>query len=270
MPELPEVEVSRQGISPYLCGNNITKIVVRDARLRWPIPETIHQLEGHIIQKVTRRGKYLLFETAIGTSILHLGMSGSLRIMDIGEVVNKHDHLDIELSNGKLLRLNDPRRFGAFLWTQAPWAEHKLLAKLGPEPLSDDFDGQLLFERSRKRSLAIKNFIMNAQVVVGVGNIYANEALFRAGILPTTATNKVSKKSYLKLAKEIKIVLAEAIKQGGTTLKDFTSSNGKPGYFAQQLHVYGREGEACSACENKIEQIKIGNRATYFCSRCQK
>jgi len=270
MPELPEVEVSRQGISPYLTGSNITKIIVRDPRLRWPIPESIHQLEGQVIQKVTRRGKYLLFETAIGTSILHLGMSGSLCILNVGEAVNKHDHLDIELSNSKLLRLNDPRRFGAFLWTQEPWQQHKLLAKLGPEPLSDDFDGQLLFEHSRKRSLAIKNFIMNAQVVVGVGNIYANEALFRAGISPTISVKKVSLKRYQRLGKEIKIVLAEAIKQGGTTLKDFTSSDGKPGYFAQQLHVYGREGEACSTCESKIEQMKIGNRATYFCPTCQK
>ena len=206
----------------------------------------------------------------IGTALLHLGMSGSLRICTMGEPAGKHDHLDIELNTGKLLRLNDPRRFGAFLWTTEPWQQHKLLVKLGPEPLTDEFDGQLLFSQAKKRTLAVKNFIMNGQIVVGVGNIYANEALFNAGIAPIKAANKISLSSYQKLAEAIKAVLAKAIQQGGTTLKDFSNSDGKPGYFAQQLHVYGLGGQACCQCGSEIQQLKIGNRASYYCPHCQR
>lgn len=269
MPELPEVEVSRLGIEPHLSGQKITKITVRNAQLRWPIPKSIHQLEGQVIKRISRRGKYLLFESPIGTAILHLGMSGSLRVIAAHTEVKKHDHLDIEFENAKVLRLNDPRRFGAFLWTQEPWQAHKLLAHLGPEPLSEDFNGQLLFEASRKRRVAIKNYIMNTQTVVGVGNIYANEALFRTGILPQTPACKIDLKAYERLANEIKLVLTQAIKQGGTTLKDFSRSDGKPGYFAQELLVYGRKGKPCPKCQNKIQEEKIGQRASYFCSHCQ-
>lgn len=269
MPELPEVEVTRQGISPFMNGQAISKIIVRNSNLRWPIPVSIHELHGETIYNVARRGKYLLFETDIGTAILHLGMSGSLRILDIGTSVNKHDHLDIELGNGKLLRLNDPRRFGAFLWTKEPWQKHKLINKLGPEPFDTYFDGDYLYQLSRKRKQVIKSFIMNGHVVVGAGNIYANEALFSACINPHIPAKEISLAQYQRLAYEIKKVLTAAIKQGGTTLKDFTSSDGKPGYFAQQLNVYGLSGKLCRICGDKIQLDKIANRATYSCLQCQ-
>lgn len=270
MPELPEVEVSRQGITPFVLGESVMRVVVRNASLRWPIPAEIQELVGLTITGVRRRAKYLLLETDWGTAILHLGMSGSLRVLPHGAQAGKHDHVDIELSNGKLLRLNDPRRFGALLWTREPVEQHRLLAKLGPEPLTDDFSGDILYQRSRGRKVAVKQFIMDNQVVVGVGNIYANESLFAAGIHPQQEVGKISRARYRKLADEIKLVLARAITQGGTTLRDFTGSDGKPGYFVQELQVYGRTEQPCVQCGTPLREIRMNGRSTVFCQRCQR
>lgn len=269
MPELPEVEVSRQGIAPWLTGVAVRRVVVRDGRLRWPVPGEIQELAGLTIRRVSRRAKYLLLETDFGTAILHLGMSGSLRVLPIGTPAEKHDHVDIELENGKLLRLNDPRRFGALLWTRDPAEAHALLAKLGPEPLTDAFNADYLQARAKRRSTAIKQFLMDNQVVVGVGNIYANEALFAAGIHPKRAASEIDRGRLEELVAEIKRVLTEAIKQGGTTLKDFTSADGKPGYFVQQLQVYGRVGEPCYVCGCEIRSLRLGQRNTFYCPECQ-
>ncbi|MBO1519889.1 bifunctional DNA-formamidopyrimidine glycosylase/DNA-(apurinic or apyrimidinic site) lyase [Oceanisphaera pacifica] len=269
MPELPEVEVSRQGISPFMVGETVMRVVVRNASLRWPVPSEIQDMVGLTITGIRRRAKYLLLETDWGTAILHLGMSGNLKVLPHGTVAGKHDHVDIELSNGKLLRLNDPRRFGCLLWTREPAEQHKLLAKLGPEPLTDAFSGDSLYERSRKRKIAVKQFIMDNHVVVGVGNIYANEALFSAGIHPQQPANDIDNARYAALASEIKTVLARAITQGGTTLKDFTGSDGKPGYFVQELQVYGKAGLPCSACGGLLQEVRMGGRSTVFCPLCQ-
>lgn len=269
MPELPEVEVSRMGIEPHIDQQNVKRVVIRNPNLRWPIPEEVKKLEGQIIRAVKRRAKYLLLECDEGTAILHLGMSGKIRVIDKSVPVIKHDHVDIEFEHGKVLRLNDPRRFGAFLW-QAPNEQHELLTKLGPEPLTDEFTEDLLFERSRGKTGPVKNFIMDNHVVVGVGNIYANESLFKSGIDPRRPAGKISKARYRVLTQHIKETLAAAIKQGGTTLKDFTQSDGKPGYFAQELLVYGRAGEPCVQCEKPLVEVKIGQRASVFCKQCQK
>ena len=268
MPELPEVEVSKLGIAPHVEGQEVTKVVVRNPNLRWPIPAEVQSLVGEPIQKVSRRAKYLLLESANGTAILHLGMSGKLRVIDASVPVEKHDHVDIEFANNKVLRLNDPRRFGAFLW-QLPNTTHELLTKLGPEPLTDDFHTDLLFEASRGKVTKVKNFIMDNHIVVGVGNIYANESLFKAGIDPRRPAGKISKKRYQLLTEKIKETLAFAIEQGGTTLKDFTQTDGNPGYFAQELLVYGRAGEKCLSCSTPLKEMKIGQRATIFCPSCQ-
>ena len=270
MPELPEVETTRKGILPYIDQQKVTSIVVRQPKLRWQVPEEIQQMQGEIIQSVTRRGKYILLETAKGTALIHLGMSGSLRVLDVGTVVEKHDHIDIAFANNKLIRLRDPRRFGAVLWTTKNPLKHKLIRSLGPEPLSDDFNVDYLFQCSRGRKVSIKQFIMNGHVVVGVGNIYACESLFKAGISPKSLAGKVSKKRYEKLVETIKNVLAAAIEQGGTTLKDFVQAEGKPGYFQQQLNVYGRAGEPCMVCDAEIKQIKQGQRSTFYCAKCQR
>lgn len=269
MPELPEVEVSRQGITPFMVGETVMRVVVRNASLRWPIPSEIQDMVGLPITGIRRRAKYLLLETDWGTAILHLGMSGNLKVLPHGSPAGKHDHVDIELGNGKLLRLNDPRRFGCLLWTREPVAQHPLLARLGPEPLTDDFDGDYLYQRSRKRKIAVKQFVMDNQVVVGVGNIYANESLFSAGIHPQRAANEIEQGQYQALAAEIKKVLARAITQGGTTLKDFTGSDGKPGYFVQELQVYGRVDQPCSGCGAMLQEIRMGGRSTVFCPLCQ-
>lgn len=269
MPELPEVEVSRQGIAPWLTGVAVTRVVVRDGRLRWPVPGEIQELTGLTIRRVSRRAKYLLLETDFGTAILHLGMSGSLRVLPIGTPAEKHDHVDIELENGKLLRLNDPRRFGALLWTRDAAETHTLLAKLGPEPLTEGFSVDYLQARAKGRTTAIKQFLMDNQVVVGVGNIYANEALFASGIHPKRAAGNISRERLATLVAEIKRVLAEAITQGGTTLKDFTSADGKPGYFVQRLQVYGRAGQPCQVCGSEIQSMRLGQRNTFFCPHCQ-
>lgn len=269
MPELPEVEVSRLGISPWLLNQTINKIIVRDKRLRWPVPDEIFLAEGKTIQGIRRRAKYLLLDVGEGEIILHLGMSGKLRVIDANHPTIKHDHIDIVLSNGKCLRFNDPRRFGACLWQQKG-EQHKLLGKLGPEPLTDDFSSERLVALSRGRKSPVKTFIMDNDVVVGVGNIYANEALFMSGIDPRRAAGRVSAKRYATLTEAIKIVLTKAIEQGGTTLKDFAQSDGNPGYFAQHLRVYGRAGKGCEVCSTEIKSVVIGQRNTFYCPTCQK
>ncbi|WP_299881167.1 bifunctional DNA-formamidopyrimidine glycosylase/DNA-(apurinic or apyrimidinic site) lyase [uncultured Cocleimonas sp.] len=270
MPELPEVETTRKGIKPYTHQQTVAKVVVRQPKLRWPVPTDIAQMEGQLIESVRRRGKYILLETSAGTAIIHLGMSGSLRIVDDGLEPEKHDHVDFIMDTGKTVRLHDPRRFGAVLWTQQNPLKHKLIRSLGPEPLSDDFNADYLYEVSRGRSMSIKQFIMNGHVVVGVGNIYACESLFMSGISPKWQAGKVSKARYQKLVEQIKIVLAKAIAQGGTTLKDFVQVEGKPGYFKQELNAYGRAGERCNNCESTIKQITQGQRSTFYCGKCQR
>ena len=271
MPELPEVETTRRGIAPHLIGQRVLRVVVRNSRLRWPIPEDLDvRLSGQRIVSVERRAKYLLIAAEVGTLISHLGMSGSLRMVEDGTPVQKHDHVDIELESGMILRYTDPRRFGAMLWSNEPPLQHKLLQKLGPEPLLDDFSVNHLYVRSRGRSMSIKPFIMDNAVVVGVGNIYASEALFAAGIDPRRAASGVSKARYAKLTAEIKRVLAMAIEQGGTTLRDFVGGDGKPGYFQQKLFVYGRAGQPCLVCGSELKDIKLGQRASVYCSRCQR
>ncbi|MEZ9761378.1 bifunctional DNA-formamidopyrimidine glycosylase/DNA-(apurinic or apyrimidinic site) lyase [Vibrio splendidus] len=269
MPELPEVEVSRMGISPHLVGEKIKTLTFRTPKLRWDIPQELKRLEGQVIRSISRRAKYLLIETDTGTAIVHLGMSGSLRVLDAGFPPAKHDHVDLKLTNGKILRYNDPRRFGAWLWS-APDEIHTVLLGSGPEPLTDDFNADYIAEKAEKRKVAVKQFIMDNKVVVGVGNIYANEALFSSRIHPLRPASKVKKEEWILLTKEIKQVLATAIKQGGTTLKDFAQADGKPGYFAQELQVYGKAGEECPNCGEKLEEQKIGQRNTFFCSQCQK
>lgn len=270
MPELPEVETTRRGIERHLLQQSVQGVILRQRSLRWPVPEELEQqLPGCTVQTVQRRGKYLLLDCGRGHVLIHLGMSGSLRVLPAETPAQKHDHLDIVLSNGQCLRYHDPRRFGCVLWTTQPVAEHPLLATLGPEPLSDEFDGAYLYQAVNGRRVPIKTLIMDSHVVVGVGNIYANESLFLSGILPNRAANRISAKSCERLVEQIKQVLAAAIEQGGTTLRDFTNSDGKPGYFAQQLHVYGRENEACPHCAAPIKRKVISQRATYYCTHCQ-
>ncbi len=270
MPELPEVETTRRGIAPYLEGQRVERVIVRERRLRWPIPEDLDvRLSGQRIVSVERRAKYLLLGAEAGTLISHLGMSGSLRLVESGTPASRHEHVDIELASGMALRYTDPRRFGAMLWSLAP-LEHELLRKLGPEPLTDAFAGQRLFELSRGRSMAVKPFIMDNAVVVGVGNIYASEALFAAGIDPRKPAGSISKARYLRLAEEIKRILAIAIERGGTTLRDFVGGDGQPGYFQQELFVYGRGGEFCKVCGSTLREIRLGQRASVYCPRCQR
>lgn len=270
MPELPEVETTCKGLAPHVCGQTVQQVIVRQAKLRWPIPARLKKaLAGNTIDTLTRRGKYLLFSTQAGTLIIHLGMSGSLRLLSARQPAEKHDHLDIVFANGQALRLRDPRRFGAVLWTSKPALTHRLLSSLGPEPLTEDFYSDYLFVRSRKRKTSIKSFIMDSKIVVGVGNIYASESLFMAGIRPTTAAGRISKTRYQLLVDAIKQVLAQAIASGGTTLRDFTNGEGKPGYFKQKLHVYGRTGEPCLNCGHPIKHIQQGQRASFYCTHCQ-
>ena len=270
MPELPEVETTLRGIAPHLEGRQIKSIIVRQPQLRWPVPETIRQAVGHYVNVVRRRAKYLLLDTGVGTIVLHLGMSGSLTLQPVDKPVHKHDHVDIVLDNGYCLRLNDPRRFGACLWQGIGEPTLAILEHLGPEPLSEAFDGRRLYKQSRGRTVAVKNFIMTNSIVVGVGNIYANEALFRSGIHPQRAAGKVSRVRYLELGRQIKQVLNEAIEKGGTTLRDFFGADGKPGYFRIQLKVYGRAGEPCEECGTVIRSVRIGQRNTFYCPQCQR
>jgi len=270
MPELPEVETTRLGIQPHIEGQGINEMIIRQPRLRWPVPtELTNILPQQTIEKVVRRGKYLLFQTKAGTLITHLGMSGSLRILTDSIAPGKHDHIDIIFANHICLRFNDPRRFGCFLWTTENPYQHDLLKNLGPEPLTNLFDGDYLFEQSRKRTTPIKHFIMDSQIVVGVGNIYANEALFYSGIHPEEKAGKINAARYYLLAENIKSILAQAIKIGGTTIRNFSGSDGKPGYFKQQLKVYGRMGLPCIICKNILLEIRLGQRSSVFCPHCQ-
>lgn len=271
MPELPEVETTRRGVEPHILKQRIRDVIVRQPQLRWPVPDDLPGvLKGSLIQSVERRAKYLLLKTPQGTLIMHLGMSGSLRIVAAGAAVETHDHIDICLSSGKALRFTDPRRFGAMLWTVQDPLQHKLLRNLGPEPLAEEFDGEHLYRLSRGRSAAVKQFIMDGHTVVGVGNIYANEALYMAGIHPKRAARRISLARYRQLAMAIKSVLGDAIAQGGTTLRDFVGGDGKPGYFKQQLNVYGRGGENCRDCGMVLHEIRLGQRSTVYCRHCQR
>ena len=271
MPELPEVETTRRGIEPHLLNRSVTALIVRQPRLRWPVPEELVELlPGQTIQAVQRRAKYLLLRLDRGTLILHLGMSGSLRTLPADLPAQKHDHLDLILQDGRCLRLRDPRRFGAVLWQPDHADDHPLLRDLGPEPLGDGFNGLRLQRIARSRRVAVKNLIMDSRVVVGIGNIYANEALFLARIHPGRDCRRISAERYGRLAATITRVLAAAIEQGGTTLRDFSQADGNPGYFALSLKVYGREGEPCPACARPIRQRRIGQRSSFFCPRCQR
>jgi len=271
VPELPEVETTRRGIEPYLKNRTVKSVTVRNPRLRWPIPKTLaKKLLGQKIFSVKRRAKYLLIKTEAGTLILHLGMSGSLRISAIGTAYRKHDHFALTLSNGKELRLHDPRRFGAVLWTKSNVYQHPLLTSLGPEPLEKDFNADHLYRSKQNRKVSIKQHIMNSKIVVGVGNIYASEALFLAGIHPKRAAKRISKVRIERLVVAIKSVLSDSIQQGGTTLRDFVRENGEPGYFSQHLNVYGKAGEPCPSCGKTIKQIVLGQRSTYYCPNCQR
>lgn len=271
MPELPEVETTRRGIEPYLLGQRIETLSVRQPRLRWPVPDHLPAtLAGREIVGLGRRGKYLLLGTETGTLIIHLGMSGSLRICDPATVPRKHDHLDLLLRDGPCLRFHDPRRFGCWLWTPDDPASHPLLAELGPEPLESGFDGGYLHDRARGRHGPVKPFVMDSHVVVGVGNIYANESLYRAGIAPGRAAGRIARHRYEALALAIRDVLTESIAQGGTTLRDFVNEVGNPGYFRQTLQVYERAGEPCRRCGAPIRLSRLGQRATYWCPRCQR
>ncbi len=289
MPELPEVETTLRGLAPHLTGQRIADVVIRHPQLRWPIPKNLPKLlRGQTILSLERRAKYLLIECGNGTLILHLGMSGSLRILPVGSALapargtpvgtpllcsdppaGKHDHFDLLLANGLLMRLRDPRRFGAVLWHEGDPAQHPLLAHLGVEPLEKEFDAAYLHRATRKRSTAIKLVIMDSHVVVGVGNIYANEALFRAGIRPQLAANKLSLARCARLVQTIRETLTEAIALGGSSLRDYVGSNGNPGYFQQHYWVYGRTGEPCRACGTPIKQIRQGQRSSFYCPCCQ-
>lgn len=270
MPELPEVETTKRGISPHIKNKTIANVVIRQAQLRWPVSaELTTVLPQQKIVDVKRRAKYLLLETQRGTVIIHLGMSGSLRIINNSEPVKKHDHIDIIFTDGTCLRYHDPRRFGAMLWTNVPIEEHKLIVKLGPEPLTDAFQLDDFYAKAKKRTLPIKSFIMDGHMVVGVGNIYASESLFLSGIHPSRACSNVSKARLNTLIQSIKTILHSSIEQGGSTLKDFVNSDGKPGYFQQTLNVYGRKGDPCTQCSSLIKQVTIGQRSTFYCPSCQ-
>lgn len=270
MPELPEVETTRAGLAPHLTGRRVVSATLRRDALRWPIASEISDLlPGQRIDAVRRRAKYLLLDTAAGSALLHLGMSGSLRVLPADTPLRPHDHVDIAIDDGRVLRMHDPRRFGCLLW-QAPGAVHPLLAALGPEPLSQAFTGDFLFALSRGRRAPVKTFLMDQSVVVGVGNIYAAEALFAAGIAPLRPAGRISRERYRHLAAEIQRVLAAAIRQGGTTLRDFISPDGNSGYFAQTLSVYGRGGEPCPGCGRALRQASIGQRTSVWCANCQR
>ncbi|VAY02195.1 Formamidopyrimidine-DNA glycosylase [Arsenophonus endosymbiont of Aleurodicus dispersus] len=269
MPELPEVEASRRGIEPYLVGNKIEYSIVRNSKLRWPVAPEILYITNQSVISVKRRAKYLLIQLQHGWIIIHLGMSGSIRILTKEQLAEKHDHIDLIFSNGITLRYTDPRRFGAWLWTD-DLNNCSVLSHLGPEPLSIDFNANYLYQRAKNKKIAIKPCLMDNKIVVGVGNIYANESLFASKIMPTRAAYSLTKKEISNLVINIKQVLQCSIERGGTTLKDFFQSDGEPGYFAQQLFIYGKKGKPCLHCGQLIQSIKIGQRSTFFCHNCQK
>ncbi len=271
MPELPEVETTRRGIEPHVTGERVVDVKVRQPRLRWPVaPRLKTKLKGARVVSVDRRAKYLLLRTTAGTVLIHLGMSGSLRLVSSDVAPQDHDHVDLGFRNGLVLRLKDPRRFGAVLWTPSDPLQHPLLSALGPEPLSDAFDGDWLHQHARGRRAAVKTLLMNGRIVAGVGNIYASEALFIAGINPARSARRISAHRFARLAASVKQVLEEAVAQGGTTLRDFVNGAGEPGYFAQYLRVYGRQGEPCVGCGKPVKARVLGQRASYYCPRCQR
>ena len=268
MPELPEVETTRRGIEPHVCDQLIEKVILRETRLRWPISVEVSGLQGRQIRGVSRRGKYLLMHLDQGNLIWHLGMSGSMRILPTGSAAEIHEHVEFQLSNGQALKFRDPRRFGALLYCAQDPLQHRLLRQLGPEPLSEAFDTDYLFHCCRKRSAAIKTVLMNSHIVVGVGNIYASEALFLAGIRPTRGARRISKPRIARLVDAIRDTLASAIGHGGTTLQDFTQVDGKPGYFRHELQVYGNKGP-CKHCGKAIKHLVQAQRSSYYCPKCQ-
>lgn len=271
MPELPEVETTLRGIAPLITGQKITGVRVREPRLRWPVPRDLEsKLNGQTVLAVYRRAKYLLLATHAGHVIVHLGMSGSLRVLDSMTPAGPHDHIDWLMGNGTLLRMRDPRRFGCVLWTPDDPHAHPLLKQLGPEPLSARFNGTYLYAIARKRRVAVKAFLMDSRVVAGVGNIYANEALFASGIHPARAAGRISAARYIRLADAVKGTLRRAIRAGGTTLRDFTRVDGNPGYFRNNLQVYDRAGEPCPACGGRLRRQWIAQRASFLCTRCQR
>ncbi len=270
MPELPEVETTRRGITPHVIDRTILECVLRTAKLRWPLDLALcQQLPSQKILEVERRAKYLLLICEQGTIILHLGMSGSLRIVQAGTTEQKHDHVDLIFTDGQCLRFTDPRKFGAFLYTDTDPYQHKLLCHLGLEPLTEAFSGNYLWSVAKGKKVTVKQFIMDQKTVVGVGNIYASEALFRAGIRPDRAAGRIGLKRYEKLTSAIKEILHEAIGAGGTTISDFSQADGKPGYFTQQLQVYSRSGEPCTICGQPIFSLRLGQRSTFYCPVCQ-
>lgn len=268
MPELPEVETTLRGIAPFLHGQKVVSTTIRNGALRWPISEQLYSLADQSVESVHRRGKYIIIQFGSGTILIHLGMSGNLRVVERDTIPQKHDHVDFILSSGKSIRYNDPRRFGCVLWSPN-WTEHKLIRFLGVEPLSDALSGRYLYQRARGRKVSIKQLIMNSKELVGVGNIYANEALFLSGIDPRRPAGQLSPDQMDGLVQSIKQVLTSAIAQGGTTLKDFVSHDGKPGYFTQKLNVYGRADQACYQCGGLLTMIRQNNRATVYCPSCQ-
>lgn len=272
MPELPEVETTKNGIIHYLLHQKINKIIIRESKLRWPIPnhliDMVHQKQ---IINITRRAKYIIIQFEHGNIIIHLGMSGHLKIItNPNQAIQKHDHVDFILSNQIILRYHDPRRFGSILWVENPIQAHKLFFHLGPEPLEESFNQNYLYKQTIKRSIAIKSLIMDQKVVVGVGNIYASEALFLSHIHPLRPSKSLTKKETTVLTTNIKKVLNAAIKKGGTTLNDFKNTEGKPGYFKQELFVYGRKNQKCLVCHHPIQECRIGQRSTFYCTKCQK
>ncbi len=269
MPELPEVEITCRGISAHVTGRTVAAVEVREPRLRWRIPEPVRELVGRTVRAVRRRGKYLVLDCGDHCLILHLGMSGSLRVVPASSPPRLHDHVDLELGSGRVLRFNDPRRFGSLLWTRGDPLRHRLLAKLGREPLEGGFDGEYLYRHSRGRRTAVKHFLMDSHVVVGVGNIYATEALYHAGIHPGRAAGRISLDRYTRLAGAVRSVLEHAIARGGTTLRDFVREDGSPGYFQLELAAYGRAGEPCARCGGVIRQRVIGQRSSFYCPSCQ-
>ena len=271
MPELPEVETTLRGICPHLVGQRIARVLVRHWGLRWPVSADIDSLSGQLCLQGERRAKYLLFTMEQGSTLLiHLGMSGSLRVVPVGTPYRKHDHVVLELGSGQEVRLHDPRRFGAVLLIPGEVHQHELLASMGPEPLGEEFTAEHLFTASRGKTVAVKNFIMDNHQVVGVGNIYACESLFMAGIHPEKPAGKVTRARYALLKDAIQEVLRASIEMGGTTLRDFVRDTGEPGYFKQSLRVYDREGEPCRCCAGKVKRVVLGQRSTYFCGRCQR
>src|SRR5438105_22634 len=271
MPELPEVETTRRGLLPQVVGRSVRDVVVRNPNLRWPVPNDLRRrLRGERVRDVRRRGKYLLFDFPRGHLLVHLGMSGRLTVVPEGTVPRKHDHVDLVLDDGRVLRFNDARRFGTVLWLETPAEQHALLRGLGLEPLDASFSGEQLRSRAKGRRVAVKQFLMNGAIVTGVGNIYASEALFHAGIHPTRRAGEISAPRWDRLAKSIRHTLERAIDSGGSTLRDFVSAEGRPGYFQHRHAVYGRAGQPCPACKSRIRSMRQGQRSTFYCPRCQK